>query len=88
MKLNVKTLPKLSVALVMTTALILTSCAAMNADGLYMVRSAAQGYNQSTSGGTYVGTATSQSEAYEMAKAAGYSRYEWYPSTGHVFGKN
>lgn len=45
-----------------------------------------QHLQQSQKGGKYVGNASSQSEAEQMAKKAGYSYYNYYPSTGEVFG--
>ena len=50
------------------------------------VRPAAQMYQQSTQGGTYVGVASSQSEAQSLARRNGYSHYQWYPSTGYTYG--
>lgn len=47
---------------------------------------AVQHLQQSSRGGTYVGNASSQSEAESMAKKAGFPYYNYYPSTGEVFG--
>lgn len=45
-----------------------------------------QHYQQKSQGGTYVGNASSEREAKQMALKAGYSRYQYYPSTGECFG--
>lgn len=47
-----------------------------------------QHLQQKSQGGTYVGNASSQEEAKQMALRAGYSGYQYYPSTGEVFGYN
>lgn len=66
---------------------IMTSCGVMQSgEGRTVVQQAAQIYSQSERGGTYVGIAGSQNEAKTMAERAGYSRYQWYPSTGQCFG--
>lgn len=54
-------------------------------EGSYGQR-AAQHVAQKQQGGTYVGVASSQEEAESMARKAGYSAYNFYPSTGQVFG--
>lgn len=41
---------------------------------------------QGANGGKYVGNASSEAEAKRMAANKGYSGYNWYPSTGEVFG--
>lgn len=45
-----------------------------------------QHLSQSQRGGKYVGNASSEEEAKSMAAKAGYSGYNYYPSTGEVFG--
>lgn len=45
-----------------------------------------QHIQQASRGGKYIGNASSNSEAAQMAKNAGYSGYNYYPSTGEVFG--
>lgn len=47
---------------------------------------AVQHYVQGANGGKYVGNASSEAEAKRMAADKGYSGYNWYPSTGEVFG--
>ena len=47
---------------------------------------AVQHVYQSQNGGKYVGNASSEAEAKSMATDKGYSYYNWYPSTGEVFG--
>lgn len=47
---------------------------------------AAQHFVQGANGGSYVGNASSESEAKRMAAEKGYSAYNYYPSTGEVFG--
>lgn len=47
---------------------------------------AVQHFVQDANGGTYVGNASSEAEAKRKAAAKGYSAYNWYPSTGEVFG--
>lgn len=42
--------------------------------------------HQTSQGGTYVGIADSEEEARQMASKAGFSRYQYYPSTGTCFG--
>lgn len=36
--------------------------------------------------GTYLGTANSYERARSMAASGGYSRFDWYSSTGDVWG--
>lgn len=45
-----------------------------------------QHLHQNSKGGTYVGNASSQEEAKQMALKAGYPYYQYYPSTGECFG--
>lgn len=65
-------------------ACLLTSCGT-TWNGSYG-QQAVQHYAQSQKGGKYVGNATSDAEARRMAADAGYSGYNYYPSTGEVFG--
>ncbi len=53
-----------------------------------LIQKPAQEYVQTSQGGTYVGDAETQQDAYNMAKEAGYSKYQWYPSTGRCYGYN
>lgn len=41
-----------------------------------------------TTNGTYLGNASSYSEAQSLARSKGYSRFDWYSTTGDVFGYN
>lgn len=41
---------------------------------------------QGANGGTYIGNASSESEAKRMTGEKGYDAYIYYPSTGEVFG--
>lgn len=46
-------------------------------------------YDQATTtNGTYIGSASSYSEAQSLARSKGYSRFDWYSTTGDVFGYN
>lgn len=47
-----------------------------------------QHLDQAQRGGTYVGNASSEAEARNMARNAGYEYYNYYPSTGECFGYN
>lgn len=73
---------------ILVVSALLASCGSISPENFSYVRQAAQTYQQSQSGGTYVGIASTQSEAEAMSKRAGYSRYQWYPSTGQCFGYN
>lgn len=42
----------------------------------------------SSTNGTYLGTASSYSDAQSLARRKGYSRFDWYSTTGDVFGYN
>lgn len=42
----------------------------------------------SSTNGTYIGKASSYSEAQSLARSKGYSRFDWYSTTGDVFGYN
>lgn len=46
-------------------------------------------YDQSTTTkGIYIGSASSYSEAQSLARSKGYSHFNWYSTTGDVFGYN
>ena len=54
-------------------------------DGSYG-QQAVQHLHQSSQGGKYIGNFSSHDEAKAAAARAGYSRYQYYPSTGECFG--
>lgn len=47
---------------------------------------AVQHLQQNSQGGTYVGIASSEAEAAQLAIKAGFKYYQYYPSTGACYG--
>lgn len=41
-----------------------------------------------TTKGTYIGNASSYSEAQELTRSRGYTHFNWYQGTGDVYGYN
>lgn len=73
----------LLVAVTFASLACLNSCGSLSTTGL----KALELYDQSiTNKGVYLGSASSYSDAQSLAKRKGYSRFDWYSTTGDVFG--
>ena len=77
-----------TVLLILSAAIFLLSVSACGSTFLYRAIEVVDQTYRANAQGTYLGTSSSYEGAGRLAASKGYRRFEWYSSTGDVWGFN
>lgn len=77
-----------TILLILSVAISLLSVSACGTTTLYRAFEVVDQTYRANAQGTYLGTSSSYEGARQLAASKGYSRFEWYSSTGDVWGFN
>lgn len=79
--------PVIQIIVIVAAIMCMTSCGSMGTTAIRAYEVIDQTYRANAQG-TYCGTASSYEGARQLAASKGFTRFEWYSSTGDVWGFN